>query len=77
MKVCIIGTNGFLATAIGQCLSDIDGCEILACGRTAPSEYEFTAFKKIDINALDKFTVYKNMKIKIKLKNGVEIEEKI
>jgi nucleoside-diphosphate-sugar epimerase len=50
MKVCIIGTNGFLATAIGQCLSDIDGCEILACGRTAPSEYEFTAFKKIDIN---------------------------
>mgnify|MGYP005768917069 FL=1 len=33
--------------------------------------------KKIDINALDKFTVYKNRKIKIKLKNGVEIKEKI
>ena len=33
--------------------------------------------KKIDITALDKFTVYKNGKIKIILKNGVEIEEKI
>ena len=33
--------------------------------------------KKIDINALDKFTVYKNGKIKIILKNGAEIEEKI
>ena len=33
--------------------------------------------KKIDINALDKFTVYKNGKIKIKLKNGAEIEEKL
>ena len=33
--------------------------------------------KKIDINALDKFTVYKNGKIKIKLKNGVEIEGKL
>ena len=33
--------------------------------------------EKIDIIALDKFTVYKNGKIKIVLKNGVEIEEKI
>ena len=33
--------------------------------------------KKIDITALDKFTVYKNGKIKIILKNGVEIEEKV
>ncbi len=33
--------------------------------------------KKIDITALDKFIVYKNVKIKIILKNGVEIEEKI
>ena len=33
--------------------------------------------KKIDITALDKFIVYKNGKIKIVLKNGVEIEEKI
>ena len=33
--------------------------------------------KKIDITALDKFTVYKNRKIKIVLKNGGEIEEKI
>ena len=43
--------------------------------------YEMSDYKeeieKIDINALDKFTVYKNGKIKIKLKNGVEIEEKI
>ena len=33
--------------------------------------------KKIDINVLDKFIVYKNEKIKIKLKNGAEIEEKL
>ena len=33
--------------------------------------------KKIDITALDKITVYKKGKIKIKLKNGVEIEEKL
>ena len=43
--------------------------------------YEMSHYKeeieKIDITALDKFTVYKNRKIKIKLKNGVEIEEKI
>ena len=43
--------------------------------------YEMSDYKeeieKIDINALDKFTVYKNRKIKIKLKNGAEIEEKI
>ena len=43
--------------------------------------YEMSDYKeeieKIDIIALDKFTVYKNGKIKIILKNGVEIEEKI
>ena len=43
--------------------------------------YEMSDYKeeieKIDITALDKFTVYKNRKIKIVLKNGVEIEEKI
>ena len=43
--------------------------------------YEVSDYKeeieKIDITALDKFTVYKSGKIKIKLKNGVEIEEKI
>ena len=33
--------------------------------------------KKIDVNELDKFTVYKNGKIKIILKNGAEIEEKL
>ena len=33
--------------------------------------------EKIDITALDKITVYKNGKIKIILKNGAEIEEKI
>ena len=43
--------------------------------------YEMSDYKeeieKIDITALYKITVYKNGKIKIKLKNGVEIEEKI
>ena len=43
--------------------------------------YEMSDYKeeieKIDITSLDKFIVYKNGKIKIKLKNGVEIEEKI
>ena len=43
--------------------------------------YEMSDYKeeieKIDITSLDKFTVYKNGKIKIKLKNGAEIEEKI
>ena len=43
--------------------------------------YEMSDYKeeieKIDITALDKFTVYKNGKIKIKLKNGAEIEEKV
>lgn len=43
--------------------------------------YEMSDYKeeieKIDITALYKITVYKNRKIKIKLKNGVEIEEKI
>ena len=43
--------------------------------------YEMSDYKeeieKIDITALDKFIVYKNGKIKIVLKNGVEIEEKI
>ena len=48
---------------------------IVVCGcyaQTAKEEIE-----KIDITSLDKFIVYKNGKIKIKLKNGVEIEEKI
>lgn len=43
--------------------------------------YEMSDYKeeieKIDIIALDKFTVYKNGKIKIVLKNGAEIEEKL
>ena len=43
--------------------------------------YEMSDYKeeieKIDMTALDKFIVYKNGKIKIVLKNGVEIEEKI
>ncbi|OUQ55371.1 hypothetical protein B5E58_12390 [Tyzzerella sp. An114] len=43
--------------------------------------YEMSHYKeeieKIDITALDKFIVYKNRKIKIILKNGAKIEEKI
>ena len=43
--------------------------------------YEMSDYKedieKMDITALDKFIVYKNRKIKIKLKNGAEIEEKV
>ena len=43
--------------------------------------YEMSDYKeeieKIDITALDKFIVYKNGKMKIILKNGAEIEEKI
>ncbi len=50
MKVCVIGTNGFLATSIGQYLSRYDDCEIIAYGRTMPRGYRFKEFNEIDLS---------------------------
>lgn len=52
MKIAILGTNGFLSTAIGRYYQDKD-CSLDMYGLDAPEHHRYTHFCKIDLLADD------------------------
>lgn len=52
MKIAILGTNGFLSTAIGKYFQDAD-CVLDMYGLDVPEQHRYTLFCKIDLLADD------------------------
>ena len=51
MKICIIGGNSFLSTAIGKACESQPKVSILVLGRSKPRNYSYNEYQEIDLEA--------------------------
>ena len=51
MRICIIGGNSFLSTAIGKVCESQPKVSILVLGRSKPRNYSYNEYQEIDLEA--------------------------